>query len=152
MFCFLAAQTKKHFRNICCGSKMFLKNSETFYCVREQTGKHFGKHCMKFTHVFAAMFPHLPRPLTVYAWISLCVIVFWNQCKKLLFSSFVDSLTHLRKCPLKLISITRWDNDPKNRFNPFTPKSAKFQTDKKIVNFILKNGEKQTPPLENTAQ
>ena len=36
-------------------------------------------------------------------------------------------------------------------FNPFTPKSAKFQTEERIMNFILQNGQKQTVPLESTA-
>ena len=36
--------------------------------------------------------------------------------------------------------------------NPFTPKSAKFKTEEKIWNFIFQNCQKQTEPLESTAQ
>ena len=36
--------------------------------------------------------------------------------------------------------------------NPFTPKSAKFKTKGKVLNFILKKRKKQTAPLESTAQ
>ena len=36
--------------------------------------------------------------------------------------------------------------------NPFTSKSAKFKTEGKTLNFILQNCQKQTAPLESTAQ
>ena len=36
--------------------------------------------------------------------------------------------------------------------NPFTPKSAKFKIEEKILNFILQNCQKQTAPHEGTAQ
>ena len=39
-----------------------------------------------------------------------------------------------------------------NQVNPFTPKSAKFKTEEKILNFALQNCQKQTAPLESTAQ
>ena len=39
-----------------------------------------------------------------------------------------------------------------NLFNPFTPKSAKFKTEEKFLNFISKHCQNQTPPLESTAQ
>ena len=38
------------------------------------------------------------------------------------------------------------------KFNPFTPKSAKFKTEKKILNFILQKCQNQTAPPESTAQ
>ena len=38
------------------------------------------------------------------------------------------------------------------RVNPFTPKSAKFKTELKILNFMLHNCQKQTVPLESTAR
>ena len=37
-------------------------------------------------------------------------------------------------------------------FNPFTPKSAKFKTKKKVSNFTVLDYQKQTVPLESTAQ
>ena len=40
----------------------------------------------------------------------------------------------------------------KERFNPFTPKSAKLKIQEYIVNFILKNCQQQTAPPETTAQ
>ena len=36
--------------------------------------------------------------------------------------------------------------------SPFTPKSAKFKTDGKILNLILQNCQKQTVSYESTAQ
>ena len=38
-----------------------------------------------------------------------------------------------------------------NNFNPFIPKSAKFKTQGKNWNFILQNCQKDTAPLESTA-
>ena len=38
------------------------------------------------------------------------------------------------------------------KMNPFTPKRAKFKTDEKNLNFILQICQKQTAPLESTAQ
>ena len=35
-------------------------------------------------------------------------------------------------------------------FNPFTPKSAKFKTEEKILKFMLQNCQKQTAPLLNS--
>ena len=43
-------------------------------------------------------------------------------------------------------------NKPPPSFNPFTPKRAKFKTEKKILNFILQNCQKQREPHESTAQ
>ena len=40
----------------------------------------------------------------------------------------------------------------RKKINPFTPKSAKFKTEEKILNFILKNCQNQTAPLHSTAQ
>ena len=36
--------------------------------------------------------------------------------------------------------------------NPLTPKGAKLKIEKKILNLILQNCQKQTAPLESTAQ
>ena len=38
------------------------------------------------------------------------------------------------------------------KFNPFTPKSAKFKIKKKLLNFILQDCQKQTASHESTAQ
>ena len=43
-------------------------------------------------------------------------------------------------------------SDESNYFNPFTPKRARFKTEEKILNFILQNYQKETAPLESTAQ
>ena len=42
--------------------------------------------------------------------------------------------------------------DPRGCIKPFTPKIAKFKTEEKILNFILRNCQKQTAPLESTLQ
>ena len=41
--------------------------------------------------------------------------------------------------------------DSLKNINPFTPKSAKIKTEEKILNFILRNCQKQTAPSETTA-
>ena len=41
---------------------------------------------------------------------------------------------------------------PSPTLNSFTPKSAKFKTELKILNAILQNCQKQTALLESTAQ
>ena len=48
----------------------------------------------------------------------------------------------------------RWPSSTsgKRTFNPFTPKSAKFKTEGKVLKFILQRFQKQTVPLESTAQ
>ena len=71
MFCFLAAQTKKHLGKLCCGRKMFLKKFRNIFlrlgrkfcvrnkcCVRAQT----GNICVR-KNVSATMFPRLREPL-----------------------------------------------------------------------------------------
>ena len=65
MFCFLAAQTKKHFTGICCGRKMFLKKFRNIFCVRNkcyvraQTGKHLRPQQFFRNNFSATMFPRL---------------------------------------------------------------------------------------------
>ena len=63
LFCFLAAQTRKHLPR----KQNVSENIQKHFCFRDQccvsaqTGKHFEKHCFRY-NVSTTMFPRLRRP------------------------------------------------------------------------------------------
>ena len=77
MFCFLAAQIKKHLGKLCCGRKMFLKKFRNLFCFSDANfvsatnvacARKPGKICVR-NNVSATMFPRLRGPLQ-YMWLA----------------------------------------------------------------------------------